>query len=95
MNVADIIFCVLHTIEFCTFLPQIVKLVRTKSSQDISLLSQILVLFMNSLWMVYWVLTKVTWYEMLFSSVVMMEVIIQFILIVKYHKPQKKEVLNG
>ena len=83
------LFCFLHVVEFFTFIPQIYKLIKTKSSKDFSLTSQILVLFMNSCWMVYWVMTELKPIELIISGIVMTEVIIQFILVVKYHN--KKE----
>jgi len=85
-----VLFCFLHILEFCTFVPQIYKLIRTKSSKDISLASQILVLFMNSCWMVYWIMTEVSPIQLLTSGLVMTEIIIQFILVLKYRNPKKE-----
>ena len=81
-----IIFCILHILEFSIYLPQISKLMQTKSSNDISISSQVINLIMNVLWFIYWILTKVTWIQLCISFVILIEVLLQFILVVKYHK---------
>lgn len=92
--IATLIFVGLHMLEFGTFIPQIWKLIKTKSSKDISIPAQIIYVIMNLCWMVYWIITKVNWVQMLASCTVMTEVLIQFILVLMYHKP-KKEALDG
>lgn len=83
-DAAKIIFYIVHIMEFITYIPQIGKLIKTKSSKDISVTSQVVLFSMNVLWLVYWSLTKLPINQLIFCICVFIEVTIQVFLVFIY-----------
>ncbi len=85
-TVALIIFYIVHAMEFIGYFPQIVKLIRTKSSKDISIASQLVLVSMSAMWLVYWVLTGLPMKQFVFCMCIFVEVLIQLLLVIIYRK---------
>jgi len=86
MLLAIVIFYVVSILEILAYLPQIVKLFKTKSSKDLSVGSQVLCLVMNAGWLWYFVLTNVTPGQCILSIVLVCEILLQFLLVIIYRK---------
>ena len=84
--IAKAIFYLLHAMEFIGYVPQVVKLIRTKSSRDISVASQLMLFFMTAMWLVYWVLTDLPKEQFVFCICIFIEVSIQLLLVIIYRK---------
>lgn len=89
--VAQIIFYVVHIMEFITYIPQIVKLIQTKSSKDISVTSQVVLIIMNALWLVYWMLTELPINQFVFCICIFIEVTMQVFLVFLYRRAKYRE----
>ncbi len=84
--VAKIIYYILHIMEFFIYLPQIIKLVKTKSSKDFSICSQFLFITMNIGYITYFILTGIDKFQLMASLLVFSEIIVQTSLIFIYRK---------
>ena len=84
--IAKIVFYSVSILEFVTYVPQIIQLLKTKSSQDISITSQIVLLLMNGLWLVYWILTDLPTMQFIFCIVIFIEVTMQVALVFLYRR---------
>lgn len=85
-TISIIIFYCITIFEFGMYIPQIIKLIKTKSSDDISILSQTINLIMQFGWLTYWVLTNVTIGQLIVSFGIICEVIVQYILVLIYRR---------
>ncbi len=84
--VALIIFYIVSVAELIVYLPQIYKLIKTKSSEDISQVSQTIYLTMSGLWLTYWILTDISLGQMIVQIIIAIEILLQFILVKVYAK---------
>lgn len=90
---ALIIFYIVTALEFITFIPQIYRLLKIKSSADISIASQLIYLIMSFGWVIYWILTDVTIGQLIMSLVLLTENIVQVFLVLIYRKGRNVERL--
>ncbi len=89
-TIALIVFYVASVSEGVLCLPQIYKLLKTKSSEDLSKISQCINLAMSILWVTYWLLCGVTLTQMVAQTIVFAEILAQTILVFAYSHKRKE-----
>jgi MtN3 and saliva related transmembrane protein len=58
MDLATILYLIANTLCFCAIFPQIIKMIKTRSTKDLSLTMLIMYLIANTLLFIYGILSK-------------------------------------